>query len=218
MSSFGRLLLTNIIVIVILIGGGALGYYYYNQGANYVKTDNAQIDGQQISIAPPSNGKLTEWNGTLGQTFSAGDTVGQITTQDAKGNSVQMPITMPKNGTIALDNAVKNSFVAAGMPLAYAYDYNHLYVTANIKETEIDNISVGQKVDIYVDAFSGTTLSGVVHKIGLATNSTFSLLPSSNQAGNFTKVTQLIPVQISIDSSKGVQLRPGMNVTIRIHT
>lgn len=218
MSSFGRLLLTNIIVIIVLIGGGALGYYYYNQSTNYVKTDNAMIDGQQIPIAPPSNGKLTEWNGTMGQSFSAGDTIGQVTTQDAKGNSVQVAITMPKNGTIAQDNGVKNSFVAAGMPLAYAYDYNSLYVTANIKETAINNISVGQKVDIYVDAFNGTTLSGVVQKIGLATNSTFSLLPSTNQSGNYTKVTQVIPVRISIDSSKGVQLRPGMNATVRIHT
>ncbi len=218
MSSFGRLLLTNIIVIIVLIGGGALGYYYYDQSANYVKTDNAMIDGQQISVAPPTSGKLTTWNGTQGQTFSAGDTVGQITTQNAKGQSVQVPVTMPKSGTIAQNSGVEDTYVAAGMPLAYAYDYNKLYVTANIKETDIDNISVGQKVDIYVDAYKGTDLTGHIEKIGLATNSTFSLLPSSNQSGNFTKVVQLIPVRISIDSSKGVQLRPGMNTTVRIHT
>ncbi|WEG11854.1 HlyD family efflux transporter periplasmic adaptor subunit [Pullulanibacillus sp. KACC 23026] len=218
MNNFGRLLLTNIIVIIVLIGGGALGFYFYDQSANYVKTDNAKIDGQQIAIAPSTNGKLTEWNGTEGQTFSAGDTVGQITTQDAKGNNVQVPVTMPKNGTIALNNAVKDTFVAAGSPLAYAYDYNALYVTANIKETDIDDISTGQKVDIYVDAYKGTTLTGRVKEIGFATSGNFSLLSTTNQSGNYTKVVQVIPVKISIDSSKGVQLRPGMNVTVRIHT
>lgn len=217
MSSFGRLLLVNIIVIIVLIGGGALGYYYYDQSTNYVKTDNAKIDGQQIAIAPPASGKLTDWSGNQGQTFSSGDTIGQVTTVGPKGNTIQEPITMPKNGTIALNNAVQDTFVAAGMPLAYAYDYDHLYVTANIKETNIDNISVGQNVDIYVDAYPGTTLDGKVKQIGLATNSTFSLLPTSNQSGNYTKETQVIPVQISITSSKGVKLRPGMNVTVRVH-
>lgn len=218
MSNFGRLLLTNIIVIVVLIGGGALGYYYYDQSTNYVKTDNAKIDGQQISVAPPAAGKLTSWNGMEGQSFSSGDTVGQITTQDATGNQVTVPIKMPKNGTIALNNAVTDTYVAAGMPLAYAYDYNNLYITANIKETDIDNISTGQAVDIYIDAYPGTTLSGRVKEIGLATNSTFSLLSTTNQSGNFTKVVQVIPIKITIDSSKGVQLRPGMNVTVKIHT
>lgn len=216
--NFGRLIITNIIVVIILIGGGALGFYYYNQSANYVKTDNAKIDGQQISIAPATGGKLTTWNGKLGDTFQAGEIVGDVTTTDSKGSSIQVPITMPKNGTVALSNAVNDTYVGAGSPLAYAYDYNQIYVTANIKETDIDNIAVGKKVDIYVDAYKGTTLTGRVEKIGLATNSTFSLLSTSNQSGNYTKVVQLIPVQISIDSSKGVQLRPGMNVTIRIHT
>lgn len=218
MSSFGRLLLTNIIVIIVLVGGGALGYYYYNQSTNYVSTDNAMIDGQQISIAPPVSGKLTTWNATLGQKFSAGDTIGEVSTTGATGKTVLVPVTMPQNGTVAQNSGVTDTFVAAGMPLAYAYDFNHLYVTANIKETQIDNISVGQKVDVYVDAFKGTTFTGHVQKIGLATNSTFSLLPSSNASGNYTKVTQLIPVQISLDSQKGMNLRPGMNVTVRIHT
>lgn len=218
MSSFGRLLLTNIIVIIILVGGGALGYYFYDQSSNYVKTDDAIIDGQQIAIAPPATGKLTTWNGTQGQSFSTGDTIGDVSTTGPTGKTVLVPITMPHSGTIAQNSAVQDTFVAAGSPVAYAYDYSNLYVTANVKETTINNVHTGQKVDIYVDAYPGTTFTGYIKKLGLATANTFSLLPTNNQTGNYTKVTQVIPVQISIDSSKGYQLRPGMNVTVRIHT
>lgn len=218
MGSFGRLLITNIIVIIVLVGGGGFGYYYYHQSNSYVKTDNASIDGQQISIAPPVGGKLTLWNGQEGKTFTAGSVVGQVQTTDAKGQTSTTAITMPDDGTIALNNGVTNTFVAPGSPLAYAYNYGQLYVTANIKETNINKITVGQLVDLYVDAFPNINLTGRVQKIGLTTNSTFSLLPSSNSSGNFTKVTQVVPVRISIDASKGVGLRPGMNVTVRIHT
>lgn len=97
------------------------------------------------------------------------------------------------------------------------YDLNNLWVTANIDETKIDEIATGQDVDIYVDAFPNTTLKGKVQQIGLATAGTFSLLPSSNSTGNYTKVTQVVPVKVSIDDNKGVAIVPGMNVTVRIH-
>ena len=94
---------------------------------------------------------------------------------------------------------------------------NNLYVTANIDETNINEVAVGQNVDIYVDAFPNQTLKGTVQQIGLATAGTFSLLPSSNTTGNYTKVTQVVPVKISIDDNTGTAIVPGMNVTVRIH-
>jgi multidrug resistance efflux pump len=128
-----------------------------------------------------------------------------------------MPITLPTNGTVVQTNAVKDSFVAAGTPLAQVFDLDNLWVTANIEETSIDQIEVNQDADIYVDAFPNATLKGRIEKIGLATSGTFSLLPSSNSTGNYTKVTQVIPVRISIEDQKGLQIVPGMNVTVRIH-
>jgi multidrug resistance efflux pump len=212
-----RLLLINIIILLVLVGGGFGVYSYYNATVNYLTTDNAQIAGQQVTIAAPSNGKLTDWNGNVGKSFSAGATVGTIATTDATGKSVNMNVTVPTNGTIVQNNAVQNSFVAAGTPLATAYDMNNLYVTANIDETNINEVAVGQNVDIYVDAFPNQTLKGTVQQIGLATAGTFSLLPSSNTTGNYTKVTQVVPVKISIDDNTGTAIVPGMNVTVRIH-
>jgi multidrug resistance efflux pump len=212
-----RLLLLNIIILIVLVGGGFGVYSYYNRTVNYLTTDNAQIAGQQVTIAAPANGKLTNWTGNVGGNFSQNAVVGTLSTTGPTGNPVNMDITMPTNATIVQSNAVQNSFVAAGTPLATAYDMSKLYVTANIDETNIDEVAVGQNVDIYVDAFPNQTLKGTVQQIGLATAGTFSLLPSTNTSGNYTKVTQVVPVRISIDDNKGVGIVPGMNVTVRIH-
>lgn len=212
-----RLLLLNIIILIVLVGGGFGVYSYYNQTVNYLTTDNAQIAGQQVTIAAPANGKLTNWTGNVGDSFSQNAVIGTISTTGPTGTPTSMNITMPTNGTIVQNNAVTNSFVAAGTPLATAYDMSKLYVTANIDETDINEVAVGQNVDIYVDAFPNQTLKGTVQQIGLATAGTFSLLPSTNTTGNYTKVTQVVPVRISIDDNKGVGIVPGMNVTVRIH-
>lgn len=212
-----RLLLLNIIILIVLVGGGFGAYAYYNRTANYLTTDNAQITGQQVTIAAPANGKLTDWTAKVGTHFSKDDQIGTILSAATGATLTAIPVTLPTNGTIIQSNAVKDSFVAAGMPLAVAYDLDHLWVTANIAETSINDVAVNQDVDIYVDAFPNTSLKGKVEKIGLATAGTFSLLPSTNTTGNFTKVTQVIPVTISIDDYKGLQIVPGMNVTVRIH-
>lgn len=208
-----KLLFINVIVIVVIIAAGFAAYYFYNQSTLYLKTDNAQVTGQEITIAAPAAGKLTTWQGTQGTVLQAGDTVGDI--QLATGKT--MHVTIPTKGTIVANQAVANEYVAPGTLLAYAFDMKNLWITANIKETAITDVKVGQDVDIYVDAFPGITLKGTVSQIGLATASTFSLLPSSDSTANYTKVTQVIPVRITLQQDEGIGLVPGMNASVRIH-
>lgn len=188
---------------------------------NYLSTDNASIAGQQVSIVAPATGKLTDWDVKVGSSFAKDQQLGSIASAGAGAGAqaapTNVPITMPTKATVVQNNVVKDSFVAAGTPLATAYDMSNLWVTANIDETKINDVATNQDVDIYVDAFPNTPLKGKVDTIGLATASTFSLLPSSNTSGNFTKVTQVVPVKITIDDTKGLNLVPGMNVTVRIH-
>jgi multidrug resistance efflux pump len=212
-----RLVFLNIIILIILVGGGFAAYNYYNRTVNYLTTDNAQIAGQQVTVAAPANGKLLDWKGNVGDRLSKDKEIGTILTVGPDGKPTEMKVTLPTNGTVVQSNAVKNSFVAAGTPLAQVYDFNKLWVTANIEETNIDKITINQDVDVYVDAFPNTTLKGKVQSIGLATAGTFSLLPSTNSTSNYTKVTQVIPIKVSIDDYKGLELVPGMNVTVRIH-
>jgi len=215
MMNTSRLIIFNIIIIIIVAAGGFVGYYFYNQSSLYLETDNAQVSGQEISISAPVAGKLVSWSGAVGTTLNSGDSVGQIQVQN--GNTTKnINIPIPQNGTIVQNNAIADQYVAPGTPLADAYDMNNLFVTANIDETKIQDVKVGNTVDVYVDAFSGTTLTGSVKSIGLATASTFSLLPSSNTNANYTKVTQVIPVTIKLNNIPG-GLVPGMNVSVRIH-
>ncbi len=72
-------------------------------------------------------------------------------------------------------------------------------------------------MDVYIDAYPDTSLSGKIEKIGLATAATFSLLPTSNTTANYTKVTQVVPVNISIQGYKGLGIIPGMSASIRVH-
>ncbi|QTD40958.1 secretion protein HlyD [Sporosarcina sp. Te-1] len=66
-----RMILMNVILLVLLVGGGFVGYYYYNQSTTYLKTNNAQIAGQQVRIASPAAGKLTTWTGNTGETATS---------------------------------------------------------------------------------------------------------------------------------------------------
>ena len=215
----GRLILLNIIILIILVGGGFAAYSYYNNTVNYISTENAQIAGQQVTISAPASGKLTKWDAKVGDHFAKDEQIGSVITAATGAGTApaEIKITLPSDGTVVQTSAVKDSFVAAGMPLAQMFDLENLWVTANIEETSIDEMAIDQEVDIYVDAFPNTTLKGRVENIGLATSGTFSLLPNTNAAGNYTKVTQVIPVKIAIEDYKGLQLVPGMNVTVRVH-
>ena len=211
-----RMILLNIVLLVILVGGGFIGYYFYDQSISYIKTDNAQIAGQQISIGSPATGKLTSWKADVGAEFNKNEKIGTVEVATDNG-TVNMDITVPADSTVVQSSAVENTYVSAGASLAKSYDMDHLWVTANVDETDVNNVKVGQDVDLYVDAYPDTTLTGKVESLGLATAGTFSLLPSSNSSGSYTKETQVVPVTISIDNYGGLELIPGMNVTVRIH-
>jgi len=91
-------------------------------------------------------------------------------------------------------------------------------ITAYVDESAIKNIVIGQAVDIHVDAYN-TTITGHVTDVVGATAGQFALLPTTdNSSGNYTKVSQRIPVDIQLDNpADGVSLLPGMSVEVTIH-
>jgi membrane fusion protein (multidrug efflux system) len=91
---------------------------------------------------------------------------------------------------------------------------NSVFVTANYKETQVGDMRTGQPVDIKVDAYKGVTFHGKVIAINPASQNTYALVPAQNSTGNFVKVTQRIPVKISIDDAdpQKYPMRPGMSV------
>jgi multidrug resistance efflux pump len=204
-----------IILVVALIAAGVFAASYFLDARNYVSTDNAQIDGNRIAVNAPASGTLIDWRATQGAELTADQVVGRI---KVNGGFVQpqQSIRAPADGTVAVDSGVEGAFVTAGTQLAVAYDFSKVYVTARVDETDIDAIRIGQRVEFTVDAFPDNEFTGSVREIQGGAAGVFSLFPQSNSSGTFQKVTQVIPVKISIDDLQGLNLVPGMNVTVKI--
>ncbi len=213
-----RKLVLYVILLLLVVGGGSIGYYYWYQGAHYVTTQDARITGDIYRVMPKMTGKLTGLAVKEGDAVVADQIVGQQDTTNVAGNMLENSVLRaPITGTVIKTQAKEGEVVSTGTSVALVIDESKLYISANLEETEIERLKLGQKVDFTVDAYPGKQLSGHLMEIGKATNSTFSLLPATNTTGNFTKVTQRIPIKIAIDDAAGLHLAAGLNVEIKVH-
>jgi membrane fusion protein (multidrug efflux system) len=131
-------------------------------------------------------------------------------------------IESPMNGVVSKRWALAGDVVSPGQPIFTVYDLENIWVTANLEETSISALRSTENVEISVDAYPELKFTGRVFQIGSNTASQFSLIPPNNASGNFTKVTQRVPVKISIQQSASqgnklpVQLLPGMSVEVKV--
>lgn len=211
-----KMVLINIITIIVLIVIGVVGFYFWNNATSYVSTDNAKVDGDQMKIASPASGEIKSLDVKQGDKLKKGDKVAEVAAQGEGGQSKEMSIKMPKDGTIVKTDGMEGSMAQAGNPIAYAYNLDDLYITANVDEKDVADIEKGNDVDVDIDG-QKAIVSGKVDQIGDATAASFSLMPSSNSDGNYTKVSQVVPVRISLDSEPSKNVVPGMNAEVKIH-
>jgi membrane fusion protein (multidrug efflux system) len=129
-------------------------------------------------------------------------------------------ITAPFDGTISKKSVEQGQYVSIGAPVCAAVDMHHLWVTANFKETQLNDLRPGQAVEVKVDAFPELELHGHVASLGGATGARFSLLPPDNSTGNFVKVTQRISVRIDLDQQgdSTTYLAPGLSAVVDVNT
>jgi membrane fusion protein (multidrug efflux system) len=133
--------------------------------------------------------------------------------QTAKDQLDYTVIRSPIDGYVGAKNIGLGATVAPGQALLQLVPQSKIYITANYKETQLTNMKVGQDVDVSVDAYKGTKFLGRVESIGPASQNTFSLIPAQNATGNFVKVTQRLPVRVSIVNPPADKpLRVGMSV------
>jgi len=124
-------------------------------------------------------------------------------------------ITSPADGKVVMTFLRKGEHVAPGQRIAMFHDPQEIWVEANVKETDVGALKPGMKADIHVDAYPGKVFRGEVSRIGQVATSKFALLPDPNPSGNFTKITQRLPVRIVL-TDKDHALRPGMMVEVDI--
>lgn len=216
------------VLLVILIVAGVLGFNAWRESSLYVSTDNAQLSGQPVQVGAMNAGKVESISPGIGDTVHRGDVIAQVALPSqvgvAQGGQPKMgflgagdthvDVQAPVDGIVLNEPVAVGATVAAGQPILSIVDPSALYVNANIEETNIARVKVGQPVTVHVDAL-GADIPGKVEAVTPATAGTFSILPSSNTSGNFTKVTQLVPVRIAVNLGNQ-PLLVGANVEVKI--
>ncbi|RWY48591.1 HlyD family secretion protein [Mucilaginibacter gilvus] len=151
---------------------------------------------------------------------NTGVTQKQVDIDYAKLQLSYTDIKAPATGVVSKKNVQVGQLVQAGQTLFSIVNDNSIFITANFKETQLDKIRNGQKVDLKVDAYPDLKVEGTVYNFSPATGAKFSLLPPDNATGNFVKVVQRIPVKIKLTGSKEelAKLRPGMSVDVSVIT
>ncbi|MEQ8237466.1 MAG: HlyD family efflux transporter periplasmic adaptor subunit [Syntrophomonadaceae bacterium] len=230
MSKLRKILIASGITILVLLIGYLL--YYVYESINYFSTPNAQVTADMVTLTPEITGKLREWNVKTGDQIQAGQILGRQDVSGLISSTALNPVSLansadgliskadirsPIDGKVVMVNVVKGEVLSPGMEIATIARTDHIYIKANIEETDIFKIQPGQKVDIKIDAYRGQKIKGYVESIGQATNSAFNTTIALTTSNTYSKVTQLIPVQIAVNNPDNLPLMPGMNATVKIH-
>ena len=142
----------------------------------------------------------------------------QAALEMAKLNLSYTVVVAPCDGKLGRRAIEEGQYINAGTTITYIIPDTQKWVIANYKETQIENLFVGQKVRLTVDALDGREFEGTVTAISGATGSKFSLVPTDNSAGNFVKIQQRVPVRIDFEGlskEDNNRLAAGMMVVVK---
>lgn len=181
------------------------------QSADNVRAAEAAVTAQQRRV------------GSLDAQVAQGRAQGQAARAQLAAASVDVgatQLTAPIGGRIGDKTVTIGQYVQAGTRLMSIVPLDRLYITANFKETQLALMRPGQPAEIHVDALDDVAVKGRVESIAPGTGAQFSLLPPQNATGNFTKITQRVPVRISIEATPAARrlLVPGLSVTVTVDT
>jgi len=125
----------------------------------------------------------------------------------------------PNSGIVTNISLEPGEFVKEGSPIFSVVGTGDIWVEANLKETDLTHVKVGQNTTIQVDSYPDNIWRAKVESISMATGAEFSLLPPQNATGNWVKVVQRIPIKFNLlDSPYEPPLRAGMSVIVEIDT
>jgi membrane fusion protein (multidrug efflux system) len=143
----------------------------------------------------------------------------QAALAQAELNLQYTTVKAPTSGVVSRKSVEVGQVIQANQPLMALVNLADTWITANFKETQLNNMQPGQKAEVSVDALGGRTFKAHVDSIAAATGAKFSLLPPENATGNFVKVVQRIPVKLYLEPGEDPShlLRPGMSVTPTVY-
>lgn len=189
---------------------------YDNAAANLKSTQAQHIQAKaQLQQALQEFESFKTNQTTLEAEVKRAESLLELALIDLDNSLIKAPIA----GKLGEIGAKIGQFVSQDTALVYLVPKD-IWVIANIKETKMDKVKIGQKVVFSVDALNDKEFSGVVEEISPATGSEFSAIKVNHATGNFIKIVQRIPVKIKIDSNQARldDLRAGMSVVVEVHT
>ncbi|MCL2564444.1 MAG: efflux RND transporter periplasmic adaptor subunit [Defluviitaleaceae bacterium] len=204
----GKIILVLALTLILISGVGA-GLYFYTQSVNYLTTDNARVTTTLIPISSNTPGVLERFTLYQGRYVAENEVIGWV----ENGETLRSPF----DGLVVQANAVAEQLVSPMDVLAVIADINGLHIQANIEETNIARVQVGQPATVTIDVFGNRQFNGYVSEIGLVTAA--ELTGQSmffNTGGTFTRVTHLIPIKINIIDDIILDNVIGVNARVRI--
>ena len=216
------------VAAVAVVVGVLVGVNVYRESLLYVSTENAQISGQPVQVGAMNAGRVEAVGVKIGDRVGKSDVLARVAlpTQVGMAQNGQpkfgflgsadttVDVVSPIDGVVIATQVAVGASVPAGQPIVEVVDPSQLWVNANVDETSIDRVRVGQPVSVHVDMLNAD-VPGQVEAITPAAASVFSLLPSNSSSGNFNKVVQLVPVRIRVNLGNQPALI-GTSVEVRI--
>lgn len=200
-----------------LVGIGAVSQAEVDNARANVNNNEAAVNQAKASAEAALQALKTAEVAQVGLQAQVNSANAQV--KQAKTIKNYSEVVAPIAGQLGQVSVRSGQYVSTGTQLVYIIPKD-IWVIANFKETQMQNIHIGQPATISVDALGGKSFTGHVKNISPATGSEFSVIKSDNATGNFTKVVQRISVRIDIDPNQpdAAQLRPGMSVVTKIDT
>jgi len=193
---------------VALVGGASIGFaIWHNSG--FIATDNARVTTTLISVSANAPGVLERFEAREGRSVGEGEVIGWVENGE--------PIRSPIGGRVIRAHAVQNQAVMPMEPLAVIADTSRLHIKANIEETDIMRVRVGQPAIVTIDALGRRRFAGYVSGIGRITVAELAGNPLHfDLSGNFSRTTHLIPVEINIVDDVDLLDLIGVNARVRL--
>jgi len=187
-----------------------------------IQTQQATAETARASVAQARAALVAEQRtaGVLGSAREQG--VAAVEQARARLEQAQVAldrtvIRAPVAGVVGARSVRVGQYVNAGAQMLSIVPMRDAYVVANFKETQLDRMRIGQDVEITADAFPDRKIHGRIDSFAPATGSEFALIPVENATGNFTKITQRVPVRIAVARNEGgLALRPGLSLEVRV--
>ena len=145
----------------------------------------------------------------------------QAQVEEAQRQLDHTVIKAPFGGTVtSVPSIAPGKYLAASTTAFYLVDNDHVWISANPKETELTYVRPGQPVTVTVDTYPDSVWHGTVESVSPAASQEFSLLPAQNTSGNWVKVVQRVPMRVRVDTSDkdNPPLRAGMSAIVDVDT